>query len=312
MSAQGSGGRHGAGHRPTLVAVLAILVGVLGIAWVQPALATRMHAVTVREDVFALPPPKQLKAMSFGYHAAACDLVWAKLLLEYGVHWQEKRRFTEAPRFADAILELDPKYANLYKYIDTILVYQPGPGNHSYGGDPDARAARAYLERGLKERPFDSQLWLHYGQFIAFSGQEFLETNDAEKQAWRRDGALAIGHAMELGARVDHTMAAASILGRAGEREAAVRYLERAYALADTEDQRREIVAQLSRYRASAAEDAEASSTKRLDTMRRRSYPFLSRGEFLLLGPMPDAATCVGRPTSAECATNWATALDRP
>lgn len=300
--------------RATVTALVAIAVGALGVAFVQPPIAARMRTVTVREDVFALPPPKQLKTMSLGYHAAACDLVWAKLLLEYGSHWQEKRRFTEAPRFADAIIELDPSYANLYRFIDTILVYQPGPGNRSYGGDADARAARAYLERGLKERPFDSQLWLHYGQFIAFSGQEFLETSDAEKQSWRRDGALAIGRAMELGARVDHTMAAASILGRAGEREAAVHYLERAFALADTEEQRREIVAQLGRYRASAAEDAEASSTKRLDAMRRRSYPFLSRGEFLLLGPMPDAAACAGRPKpgAPECATTWSRAFDKP
>ncbi len=78
--------------RATVTALVAIAVGALGVAFVQPPIAARMRTVTVREDVFALPPPKQLKTMSLGYHAAACDLVWAKLLLEYGSHWSRSTR----------------------------------------------------------------------------------------------------------------------------------------------------------------------------------------------------------------------------
>jgi tetratricopeptide (TPR) repeat protein len=297
--------------RGAAVAILLTLASVAGIGLTQSRLAAALHGVHTREDVFIIPPPRELRVLSLGYRAALADIVWVKLLLEYGGHWQEQRRFTEARRFADGIIELDARHRNIYRFIDAILVYQPGPGNHSYGTADDARAARAYLERGIEAFPGDHDLWLHYGQFVAFTGTAFLEGNPAEIEAWRKDGALAIAHAMELGARVDHTMAAPAILGRIGEREAAIRYLERAYAMADDEQQRRQIVLQLSRYRESAEQDAETSSVKRLDIMRRRSYPFLSRGEFLLLGPMPEPFACAGRDNQKpECQPTWARAFD--
>ena len=62
----------------------------LGIALVQPGLAENVHKLRHRDDVFLLPPPSQLRVMTLGYRAAATDLIWAKLILEYGLHWQEK------------------------------------------------------------------------------------------------------------------------------------------------------------------------------------------------------------------------------
>ena len=52
--------------------------------------------------------------------AAAADAIWAKLIVEYGTHWAEKRPFAEAPRYLDAILALEPTYPLVYKYAEGI------------------------------------------------------------------------------------------------------------------------------------------------------------------------------------------------
>ena len=124
-----------------------------------------------------------------GWDAATVDVLWAKLLVEYGTHFSEHREFTEIPRYVDAILELEPNYEPLYKYVDTMLAYRPMQGTES-----DVRLARAYLERGTRELPQDPRMWLRYGQFIAFIAPSFL-TND------RREAGLAKGRGRGDGAR---------------------------------------------------------------------------------------------------------------
>lgn len=292
--------------RTVASAIAVTLAGVLGIAVVQPRLFQRAKVVKQQGDVFLLPPPTELHAMTFGYDAAAADLVWAKLLLEYGVHWQEKRTFPDIRRFVDAIVELDPSHPTLYRFVDAILVYQPTETNKSQGTADDARDARKYLERGLEAHPFDADLWLHYGQFLAFTGKDFLP-DPAEQAAWRRAGATGIARAMELGAPVDKTLAASSILGATGEREASIRYLERAWALADDDVTKDYVLGQLRKVRASS-EAAEAEKTgRRFERAWQRSYPFLTRSQFTLLGPMPDPAACAGHRAALtlDCARTW-------
>ena len=121
-------------------------------------------------------------------------MLWAKLLVEYGTHFSEHREFTEIPRYVDAILELEPNYQPLYKYVDTMLAYRPMQGTES-----DVRLARVYLERRIRELPQDSRMWLRYGQFIAFIAPSFLK-DDRDTQAWRKEGAEAMARAVELGA----------------------------------------------------------------------------------------------------------------
>jgi tetratricopeptide (TPR) repeat protein len=203
------------------------VVAAVGVAALQPHLARAAHAAGQRDNVYSLPPPGQLHAATLGWDAAAVDGLWAKLLVEYGTHWGEHRDFEDTGRYADAILEIEPGYPPLYKIIDTMMVYRPLRGTAA-----DARAAKRYLEMGTRERPNDAELWLRYGQFLAFIGASFLP-DPAEQAAWQRQGAMAIGHAVELGATPDRALSAASLLTRTGQTEAAINYLERAYAFTE-------------------------------------------------------------------------------
>jgi hypothetical protein len=295
-----------ASTQPMVAAVVA-LAAIAGISVMQAPLATRVHTVKQRDDVFAMPSARYIVPMSLGYRAAAADLVWAKLLLEYSNHWADKKYFREAPLFIDDIIALDSTHKTIYRFVDTILIYQPTETNTSRGDIDDCRAARHYLEVGLQNHPYDGELWLHYGQFIAFMGPAYLTDRD-EIEQWRVDGAKAIARSMDLGIKVDRTGAAWSILNRSGQRKAAIAVLEHAIALSDDPEEREKYAAQLQALTNEAREDEGLKFVKGVETNLRKSYPYMSRGLALILTPAPNPNACAGpdRAMTSDCLTSWA------
>ena len=280
-----------------LVAVL-VLVCAVGIAVIQRPLAAKHKAYSRRDDILMLPPPDQLRAMTLGYRATGADLLWAKLIVEHGLHHEEKRAFPDMPTYIDGILELDPAHPIIYDFVDVLILYSPVEGTAT-----EARLARQYFERGIRERPYDSQVWLRYGQFMAFLAPSFLK-DQAEIDQGKQDGARAITHAVELGAVPDRALAATSILSRAGERKAAIAHLQRTYALTDDYETRRQIKGKLAQLEATVeAETAIAA----VEEQWRDHFPLVSRGTTLLLGPHRDPRLCAGTDASSKkaCPENW-------
>ncbi len=290
--------------KPAASVVLSLIaaIGAAGVSVVQPRVAATMHTVKEREDVYVLPPPGELRVMSLGYRNAGADLLWAKLLVQYGTHWAEKRAFPDLPRYLDAILALEPDYAPLYKFVDTLLVFRPPRGT-----EEDARLARKYLERGIRERPFDHDVWHHYGQFVAFLAPSFL-TNPEEKDRWRKEGAEALLHAVDLGADPDAAISAVSVLNRFGEEKAvSIQYLRSAYALADDPRTREELAQKLERLEASAERELAERDMEFIESRWRRDYPFISRGEYMMIAPFTDPLRCTGPKNgrSPKCVRAW-------
>lgn len=296
--------------RLTLIGGLVATLSVAGIAFGQGALAADAARVRVKADIFYLPPANQLKRLTLGYDAAACDILWAKLLVEYGRHWSEKRTLEheDLVRFLDGLLALDKDFAPIYKYVDTLLVYRPPKGELK-----DAVAARDYLREGTRLHPRDPNVWLHYGEFVAYLAPGWLATEE-EREPWRREGALAIVHAVELGAKVDRTLAAVTLLNRSGEREAALRALERAYAVADDDETRESVRFQLDKVKASTQADERERRRLVIERKRSKLMPFTSTTMFLLLGPPKSPLACVGPGSRArpECPADWPAALVEP
>jgi hypothetical protein len=281
-----------------------LLASVVGVAGLQPRLANIAHGAKEGADVFALPPPAQLHAATLGWDAAAVDLLWAQLLVAYGTHWSEHREFLQAPSYADAIIELEPTYAPLYRNLDTMLAYRPLQGT-----EDDVRRARAYLERGTRERPDDAELWMRYGQFIAFMAPSFLH-DPAEIARWRQDGAEAMGRAVELGADAERALTAVNMLDRAGQSQLALRYLERAYAFTEHPSMvtiHEAIGRWLATLEDTERRDAADTAARAINERWQHELPFVSRGEYLLLGPVVDPARCAGLSGAADgaCARDW-------
>jgi hypothetical protein len=293
-------------NRPTWQALLILSVALAGVATTQPRLARVAHAVKGREDVYALPPPGELRIAALGWNAAATDLLWAKLLVEYGMHWSEHRDFTNMADYIDGIIALEPTYRPLYRIVDTLLAYRPMQGTEA-----DVKLARRYLERGTRERPDDSKVWMQYGQFLAFIAPSFLH-DPAEIEAWRRTGAGAMAHAVELGETPDRALSAASLLTQSGAKEEAIRYLARIYELTPpTSDAHEAIGRRLAALAASVQRDAADAAVAAIDARWLRELPSASRDEYLLMGPGVDAARCAGASASHDppCARDWSEVL---
>ena len=293
MSRRGRGGE--------LIALGAIVVGVLALVFVQPLLAAQVKGVKARDDVAALPPPKQLKVMALGYKQSTVDLLWAKLIVEWGLAHAEKRAFPDLTRYIDAIIEIEPDFPTLYTFVDTLVVYGPTPGTAD-----DARLARRYLKRGTEERKYDHNVWLHYGQFCAFLAPSFL-TDQAEIDEFKKEGALALIRSVELGGDADRALSANTILKRTGgEKDARRQALRRAIALSDNPDTRRNLLFQLAQVEEmpSGEEDVEV-----FEREWRRRFPFLSRSAVLLVGPGRAQAACAGLGSFDEkrCPRDWTT-----
>jgi hypothetical protein len=285
--------------RSNLIAIFVAVLGMAGVASLQPGLARSIHKVNQRDDAFVLPPPSQIRALSFGYRAAMTDLLWAKLVLENGVHWTEHRPFPDVTRYVDAIIGLEPDFQTIYLYCDTLTLFVPGGANQG-----DVYKVRTFLERGTRARPYDPEVWLHYGQYMAFFAPSFL-TDEREADHWRTDGAHALMRAVDLGASVDRSLSAATLLDKAGQHDAAVKGLERKYALTDDPEERRQLRGKLTRLKGSF--DAQLA-VDAVEQEWRTRWPFLSRGTALLIGPERPAAPC-GGPSSfdkKECPNDWA------
>jgi hypothetical protein len=283
-----------------------IALGSLAIARVQPKLAQTAKHVRLEADTSALPPPAQLEAMSLGYRAAAADILWATLLVEHGIHTHEKRAFRGVERYLDGIIALYPDHPMLYQFIDTILIFRPG----EVATPEDARTVRRYLAKGSELNPHRADVWMHYGEFLAFLAPSFLKDED-EIQRWRTDGAYAMAKAVDLGASPDRTLAVSTLLTRAGANKAAIAQLQRAYALADDADTRDQIVQKLERLQASTSVEA---SVARVEHEWRTHVPHVSRSMALLLGPFRDAAACAGKSTHEHkaCRADWSHVTDEP
>ncbi len=277
--------------RGTLLGTLLFLAAAAGVALTQPRLAHIAHAAGEREDVYALPPPSQLHAATLGWDAAAVDLLWTTLLVQYGSHWQERHEFTDGVRYADDILAIEPTFEPLYRIVDTLLVYRP-----LLGTARDARDARAILERGTRERPYDAALWLRYGEFLAYLAPSFLP-DPQEQKAWRKDGAIAVEHALELGEDPSAALGATGVLSDIGERDAVLRFLQRAYAMTEhpsMTDIHERIGKKLAELLGQMQDDQAGALMHAIGERWQREMPAVSRDQYLLLGPVVDTAPCAG------------------
>lgn len=277
----------------------AVAIGVL-----RPGLAKTYGKVRARSDVYSLPKPEQVVVASLGYRAAIADWLFAHLLVWHGLNFQDRRRLDFAAEYLDAIVALDPTFRDPYYFGDTLIAIQPTKPTRE-----DYIRARRLLERGMDSRPFDTELWLSGGQFIAYVAAPWLE-NPAERTEWRLAGAKRLAHACEI---VDsnenipfNCIAAARIFEQAGEREAKISFLERFLSVNENDELREFAQKALDQELAGREEQRRAIRTDELFAAWHADLPFVTLTKELVLSPSFDAARCAGGDdASSACATSW-------
>ena len=284
-----------------LVAVAAVAIGLAR----APA-ADVQRRVQETSDVYVLPPPDQVVALSLGYRAALADLLWSHVLVSQGLHTMERRRFENLTLLLDAINALDPTFRDPYVFADALITFQTSATPYA-----EVVKAREIMERGVKNRPLDGGLWLSLGQFVAFIAPASYLTDPEEQARWRSEGAQMLARAAELGgddASISwQALGGAGILGRTGEREAQIRFLQRTLAVTDDEELKQKVRTQLEPLLGEKDADAYRRRLDQFGALWRHDLPFVGKTTLLVIGPPPDPAYCAGgaHADEARCAMTW-------
>ncbi len=305
-------------RRETFALALLALLGVLGALGARWQLVPRYDALRVKTDVYSLPSPEQTVVMSLGYRAALADMLYVGVLISYGQHIQERRAFEFVGEYLTTVAELDPKFAEPYRFADTFVILQSKKPTLA-----DYQLARRLFERGLEELPNDGQLWLTAGQYVAYLAPPHLGDPELFK-AWRLDGARIMARACELVGSNENLpyqcITAATLYSNHGELEASERFLERVLAVNDNPEIQELALGYLSSRLAEGARARVEARFSRLNTAQAADLPLVSKDRWLVLGPPFDAAASAGRCDGSErgvtaapgesapeavCATDW-------
>jgi len=249
--------------------------------------------VKARSDAYSLPPAASLPALSMGYRAAFADLIWAHILVTQGLRTLEKRPFDHIEKYFEAVNALDPKFRPPYILADALITFQSG------NEPPLGRvlAARQVLERGIQELPHDAEVWLNYGEFLAYTGPGVV-TDPADQDRWRKDGAAALMRAGELSPRDENvtwrSVAAYGLLhGKEAERAALIRFLERVYATTEDQELRENVLLKLRGLDAENKKSQVLVLQREFDT-RWRAKAFVNRTQLRIIGPSCSPWECAG------------------
>ena len=282
-----------------VVALAATLIGFL-----RGPLLERFESTANSEEVSLLLSPSHTVVLSLGHREALADYLFATALVQYGVSFQEQRRFEAAYAYLDTITTLAPTYPRPYLYADTLLTMRPTPAVLE-----DYLDARRLQERGMQALPFHTELWSVAGQFAAFLAQQFLPPE--YKKEFKLAGARYMARACELASNNAnipyHCIAAARILNRAGQREAMIRMLTRTLTVNDDPQIRKLALGYLDVALGERERERRTRRLDQLDEQWKASLPHASRTMMSLLGPGPDTWACGGAEASGRrgCETTW-------
>lgn len=275
------------------------------------------HRVDETSDVYMLPPPSVVEVMSLGHRAALADYLWANVLVEQGLHTQEKRRYENMPYLIDTINALDPTFRDPYLLIEALTVFQVNGV-----AEDDVRRAREILERGARDLPNDPEVLSAAGTFIGLMAPSSYLSDPAEQERWTVDGAGYLARAAELGDDKKmigwQALGGYNLLRKTGRHREAVQFLQRALAGTDDEELRQRIKTALDKLSQTDAALEKGEQKRAMAAFRRRqdrfdeiwrtTYSLASRTATLVMGPPYDPAYCAGgrHREDARCALDWA------
>jgi hypothetical protein len=291
---------------------LLVLLGATCVGLCRGRAAEQHKHAKETSDVYVLPPAREVTLLSLGYRSALADVLWAHVLVSQGLHSIERRRFDNLTRLLDAINELEPTFREPYIMADALITFQANTTP-----EDEVRKAREIMERGARNCPLDGEIWLILGEFVGFIAPNSYLTDPVEQDAWRMDGARMLARAAELGgdnANISwQAIGGAGILSRAGERDAAIRFLRRTLAVTDDEELKQHIQQRLDALEGEEEAAADRRRQQRFADLWRRDLPFVDKSMLLLLGPPLDPAFCAGgaHQDDLRCAMTWEQWADR-
>ncbi|TNE48212.1 MAG: hypothetical protein EP343_16500 [Deltaproteobacteria bacterium] len=102
-------------------------------------------------QMYYLPSSEVLQRLSIGYENFLADLIWIRGLLYVGEHFSTKKgKIDWLPRYAQAVIDLDPKFRYAYVWAAILVVY-----NRKKTVRQDILHSISFLKQGQKQFPHD-------------------------------------------------------------------------------------------------------------------------------------------------------------
>ncbi|MFK7989340.1 MAG: hypothetical protein AB8I08_25200 [Sandaracinaceae bacterium] len=283
-------------HLTTLGTVLAIGVVAVGTHTLRTSSHEARQAAQRYEAVYYLPPADALRWFSLGYDEALADLIWMRALVYFGQEFEHHGNVEHVFGYAEAMVALDPRFLAVYRWVGVAGLYRPEEVTPR-----DIRRSIDFMKRGQRLFPEDGELAWDLGAALVYELVPYLD-EEAARLA-RAEGSPYLMTAVRLGAAPEWAaLSNAANLVRVGQNEQAARHLEEMYASTRDPTVRAQIASRIRELRTQAEADAFMAAMEELETLRRRDFPYLPAGLYLLVGERPpedlETPISVGLPTS--------------
>jgi hypothetical protein len=232
-------------------------------------------------DTLYLPSAPTLRLLSLGHHELAADLVAARANVYFGTQLLGKGAQLHLLEYVERAVDLDPHFHRLYLSGAAMVVY-----NGKTIDLPTTLTATALLERGAREFPLDWEILFQIGFNYLFELPKLGGADHPRAAQWRQRGVEALQRAALFEEVPDWLPnLVARMLTRSGSDELAIRHLEQAYAVAVSDDARRQIALELDKLRGQQVARQLGEEHRRFQEEVVSRYPYAPDAFSAVAGP---------------------------
>ena len=254
-----------------VVLLVGLVLAALGVGTLREQAMTQYLETQTYEDIYYLPPPSWLKVMSLDYDRALADLIWLRALVYFGEEFANRGAVKHVFNYGDSLLELDPDFERVYRWIGVAGVYTPEESPLAY-----IERSIDVLRRGTERFPENGKLAWDAGATIKYELLPRLPQDHPNRDALALEANEHMMAAARLGEGPEWlVLTNATLLSKLGESEREQRHLEEMYAVVRDPAVKAQIELRLSRLRSEAYAEAFKNANAEFELRRREEFPYL-------------------------------------
>jgi len=263
-----------------VVLVLVISAVALGSEWARLRITKARSSWPPEVDALYLPPATAMRLASMGHREVVADLLAARVNIYFGDQLSQKGAHRWMSWYLNAITDLDPYFEPIYKRGAVMLTYSTSKMTTA-----NVLTANKLLERGIAFFPESWELYFQLGFNLAYELPATVSADDPRRIPWRKEGLEALRKATLFD---DVPMwlpnLVAGMLSKSGEREMAIKHLERIYATTSDEETRAQIKEKLNQLLGEHYARSFETQAKLLRRIRATRFPYAPEAFSIIMG----------------------------